>query len=135
VSGRARIVVHSLDHAKAALAAALAAKRPITLVSAPGAGASMGAAWFLALVAEAARACPGADADHVLDCADEPGAVLAALRAGAKRIRFTGDAKVREKLAAIAAASGAMIEHEDLPALDLLDARDAEAAARPYLAR
>ncbi len=74
----------------------------------------------------------------MLDCADEPGAVLAALRAGCARVRFTGAAETREKLAEIAAASGAALDGEErYSALDLRDARDArdaEAACRAFLA-
>jgi hypothetical protein len=134
VTDRPRIIVHSLGHATAALEAASALHRPVTLASAPGAGCYMGPRWFLALVAAARAACPAADADCVLDCADEPGTVLGALRAGAKRVRFTGRADVRAKLADIARASGATIEHEDVvPALDLLAEADPLAAARTAL--
>jgi hypothetical protein len=130
----ARVIVHSPAHAKAALAAAAALERPVTLQSAAGAGAAAGPRWFLALVAEAARACPRAQFDAVLDCADEPGTVLAALRAGCKRVIFTGPAETRQKLAEIAAATGAAIESGEGTLLDLLGARDGEAACRAFLA-
>jgi hypothetical protein len=128
-----RVIVHSRRHAQAAVAAAAALGQGVTLASAAGAGCAMGPGWFLALAADAARAHPDVAVDCVLDCADEPGTVLAALRMGARRVRFTGRAEVRDKLAQIAAASGAAIEHEDGPALDLLDAADPEAAARAWL--
>jgi hypothetical protein len=131
----ARIIVHSLEHALAALAAAAALGKPVTVRSAAGAGASAGPRWFVALVAEAARAHPGARYDAVIDCADEPGAVLAALRAGCARVRFTGGAAMRAKLAEIAAASGAELEGEgECPALDLRGRRDPAAACRAFLA-
>jgi len=130
----ARIVIHSLAHAKAALAAAGALAKPVTLQSAPGAGANAGPRWFLAVLSEAARSCPAAQYDAVLDCADEPGTVLAALRAGCKRVIFTGAPETRAKLADIAAASGRAIEDGAGRALDLLTQRDAEAACRAFLA-
>ena len=130
-----RIIVHSLGDARAALAAAAALGTRITLMSAAGAGCYAGPRWFLALVVAAAREFPGAHYDAVLDCADEPGAVLAALRAGCARVRYTGAAKIREKLAEIAAASGAALDGEaEFSALDLLGRRDAEAACRAFLA-
>jgi hypothetical protein len=132
----ARLIVHSLEHALAALAAAAALGTPVTLMSAAGAGAYAGPRWFLALVAEAAREFPGAQYEAVLDCADEPGTVLAALRAGCKRVRFTGGAEPRAKLAEIAALTGATLEGEAERerALDLLGQRDADAACRAFLA-
>ena len=129
-----RIIVHSLEHARAAVAAAAALDVPVTLVSAPGAGAYAGPRWFQAVVAEAAAACPAVAVDAVLDCGDVPGAVLAALRTGLKRVIFTGPEPARSRLAALAAARGATLE-ERMPALDLLDARDPQAACRSYLPR
>ena len=130
---RARIIVHSLQQAEAALAAAEALAVPVTLASAEGAGAYAGPRWFLAVMAQAARAHPGATFDAVIDCADEAGTALAALRAGATRVRFRGAAEAREKLAAIAAALGAAIEDESPPALDLLNERDPLAASQAWL--
>ena len=133
---RRRIIIHSRGHAAAALEAAASLQRPVTLASAPGAGAYGGPRWFLALVAEASRAHPGAVFDAVVDCADEPGTVLAALRAGAARVRFGGGGEARQKLAAVAAELGAELEGEsEVPALDLLGEADPRAACRVYLAR
>lgn len=59
---------------------------------------------------EAARdAVPAARFSAVLDCGDDPGAAMAAIRAGAEAIVFTGRAGVAERLAAIAAAAGARL--------------------------
>jgi hypothetical protein len=130
-----RIIVHSLEEAQAALAAAAALGIAVTLESAPGAGAYAGPLWFKALVDEARRAHPAAVATAVLDCADEPGTALAALRAGLARVRFTGPEETRQRLAEIGAALGAAVEGASTePALDLLAARDPEAAARAFLA-
>jgi hypothetical protein len=108
---------------------------PVILASAAGAGGYAGPLWFKALVETALGEHPGMAAAAVLDCADEAGTTLAALRAGIKRVRFTGRDDVRQRLAAIAAQLGAEIESGDaLPALDLLDAGDPARACRAYLA-
>src|SRR5579883_3178639 len=112
----ARIVVHSFADAHAALAAAAALGRDVTLASAAVAGAYAGPGWFKALTDEAMRAVPTAHCDIVLDCGAAPGFALAALQLGLKRVRFTGDAKVRMRLQAIAAERGAVIETEPVPA-------------------
>jgi len=134
---RRRIIIHSLAQARAALAAAAELGVSVTLESAPAAGGYAGPGWWRALIDAARAAHPAADVSAVLDCGEEPGTALAALRAGVPRIRFTGAAETRERLAAIAAQRGAAVEgaavEEDV--LDLLEARDPLAASRRFLAR
>ena len=134
-AARPRIIVHSLAHAEAALAAAAALAIPVTLASASAAGGYAGPLWFKALVEKARRSHRTAAAAALLDCGEEPGTALGALRAGIKQIRFTGDVAAREPLAEIAAQVGATVEFGEAPAaLDLLDARDPAAACRAFLA-
>jgi hypothetical protein len=129
-----RIIIHSLAHARAALGVAAALGVPVTLASAVGAGGYAGPLWFKALIEAALHEHPGVAAAAVLDCADEAGTTLGALRAGIKRVRFTGADEVRERLAAIAAQLGATIEGgEPPPALDLLDAPDPTRLCHAYL--
>jgi len=104
------IVVHSLGHAVAALKAAAAAGRRVTLLSAPGAGGYAGAGWFRGLVEAAREAVPAARFSALLDCGDEAGTALAALRARAEGVVFTGRADVARRLADIARQRGARFE-------------------------
>ena len=130
-----RIIVHSLEEARAAVAAAAALGATVTLESAAGAGAYAGPLWFKALIDEARRDHPAAAVTAVLDCAAEAGTALAALRAGLARVRFTGDDEIRRRLQEIAAALGAAVDGPSAePVLDLLAARDPEAALRAFLA-
>jgi hypothetical protein len=108
---------------------------PVTITSAAGAGGYAGPLWFKALIEEARRDYPKIDVTAVLDCDDEAGTVMGALRAGIKHVVFTGGDEVRAKLAAIAAAQAAVIEAAPEDGLDLLDARDPEALCRAWLAR
>jgi hypothetical protein len=133
VSGR--VVVHSLAQARAAVAAAATLGVGVTLVSAAGAGGYAGPLWFKALVDAARHDHPKIAVAAVLDCADEAGTALAALRAGLKQVRFTGPEAVRRHIAEIAAALGAAIESDPVAgALDLLDQRDPEGAVLAFLA-
>jgi fructose/tagatose bisphosphate aldolase len=135
VSGK-RVIVHSLDHARAALAAARALQVPVTLASAAGAGGYAGPLWFKSLVETARADFPEVDVTAVLDCGVEAGTTLAALRHGFKCVRFTGSEAALAPLLDIAHELGAEIETGVAPdALDLLDEPDPEAAARIYLAR
>jgi hypothetical protein len=132
---RKRLIVHSLDHARAAAAAAAELGVPVTLESAPGAGGYLGPLAFKALIDAAHREHPAVALTAILDCADEAGTALGALRAGLACVRFTGPAEVRAKIAAIAAELGAALDHEAAPErLDLLVARDPRGAARAFLA-
>jgi hypothetical protein len=127
------IIVHSLDHARAALAAAAALGRPVTLLSAPGAPEYAGVVWFAKIATLAAADSPDAVYRAVIDCADRPGLVLAALRHGMTHVRFTGPKATAEKLSAIAEEMGAELLGGRLSALDLRAQTDPYAASRAWL--
>ena len=123
------IVIHSLDHAFAALAAAKTLSLSITLASASGAATQAGPGWFKALIDQARVAYPDVALTAILDCGDEPGAVMAALRAGLSQLRFDGDDAVRQKLAAM----GARFVEPATAVLDLCDAANPAAACIAFL--
>lgn len=129
------IIIHDLSQALAALAAAEAANCPVRLESARGAAGFSGAGWFKALAHEALAAHPDAAVELVLDCGSQPGQALAAIREGISLIRLSAPAKVREKVAAIAAAKGArLVSGRRGRVLDLLDVHDPEKAIADWLA-
>jgi len=130
------IIIHSLAHARAALAAAAAAGIEVELWSAPGAAAYAGSGWFRAVIAAARRAVPMAACSSVLDCGDLPGLVLNACRVGLEGVCFTGSPRVARKLADIAAKSGVRL-HRRRPAaaLDLRAADSPVSRCREWLER
>ena len=116
------IVVHSLAHAIAALKAAVRAGRPVVLVSPPGAGSYVGPGWFREVVAMARKAVPEARFSALLDCSDEVGAALAAIRAEVEGVVFTDRADVARRLADIARQHGVRFTtRRPVAALDLGD--------------
>jgi hypothetical protein len=126
-----RIIVYSLDQARAAVAAA--SGRPLILLSARGMAGFMGPLWFKALTDEAAAG--HANVTAALDCADEPGTVLAALRCGFRLARFTGAEETRARLDDIARQTGARVEGAlTEETLDLLDCKDPPASCRAFFA-
>jgi fructose/tagatose bisphosphate aldolase len=133
VTGRA-IIVHSLDHALAALAAAHGLGMAVTLRSAPGAAAYLGASVFRDMTAEAGHAFPDVPVTAVLDCGNDPGLALNALRQGIKALRLDVAPDVRVRVADIAAQTDAVLDGALVPALDLLAVAEAEAACRAWLA-
>lgn len=131
---RRPIVIHSLAHARAALAAACECRAAVTLLSAEGAAGNAGPMWFLEVMRAAQDEFPKARMTAVLDCGDAPGHALAALRAGCRALRFKGDRIVQPKIKAIAKQYGAALYERREPALDLLHERDPAAASRKWLA-
>jgi acyl-CoA reductase-like NAD-dependent aldehyde dehydrogenase len=114
------IIVHSLAHAVAALRAAAECGCAVVLASAPDAGIYAGPGWFKALVAAAHEAVPAAEATVLLDCGEDAGAAMAAIRAGIEGVIFTGRSDVAARLGDIAGQRGALlVATRPGPALDL----------------
>ncbi len=129
----AALVVHGTEDARQGAAAARDLNAPLTLISAPGAAAYAGPVWFLALVEQARAVSPETPIGGVLDCADDPGHAMAALRAGVEAIVFMGDDTVSDKLATLAEASGAVVLRRRPPCCDPDSARDKQAAFAAFL--
>jgi len=116
------IIIHSLGHATAALTASAKAGRSVLLASAPGAGSYAGPGWFGALVRAAREAVPEARCSALLDCGDDVGAALAAIRSEVEGVVFTGRADVARRLADMARQHGVrLVTDRPAPALDLCD--------------
>ena len=114
------IVIHSLAHAVAALSAAAEAERPVVLASPPDAGIYAGAGWFREVIRTARQAIPAAQFSALLDCGNDPGAAMAAIRAGVEAVVFTGRPDVAARLADIAAQAGVrLVTERPVAALDL----------------
>ncbi len=132
------IIVHSLAEARAAVTAAAELGVPVTLASAPEAAGYLGALWFRELVRMASAERPEARVSALIDCGDQPGHVMAALRQGLKRVRFTGPKATAETLGNLARQYDAEIVTGALRAHDLahdpMDQAKPEAACRRWLA-
>lgn len=102
------VAVH--DAAEAERVAALAAEtgRPVTLLSLPGGGLSLGAGTFQAIAARARQAAPQARLVAALDCLDAAGVAIEAIQHGLDAVVCqAGPAETR--LADIAAQHGARL--------------------------
>jgi fructose/tagatose bisphosphate aldolase len=118
----ATIIVHTLAQAIAALSAAARVGRPVVLISAPDAGGYVGSGWFKALVAAAREAVPDISCSTFLDCGDNVGAALAAIRAEVEAVIFTGRPDVVRRLADLAQQHGVRVETKrPAAALDLAE--------------
>jgi hypothetical protein len=101
-----QVVVHHRVQAEAALAAAAELGCAIWLRSAPDAAAYAGVGYLKAL---------GDLLGHeiVIDCGDDSGLVMAALRTGCRRLAFSGPAALSERLADMAAQQDALYRYEE----------------------
>ena len=102
------LVVHGLEQAQAA--AAVGARRGLDLrfLSAPGAAAFWGVGFLAGLERQLGRTL-------VIDCGDDPGLVMAGLRAGCRSLLFTGSARTARKLESMAAQLGGRVVREIEP--------------------
>src|SRR5918994_7665639 len=96
------VVVHHLDQARAALAAAAEVGCRVELRSAPGAAGYAGVGYLKALGDEIGH-------ELLIDCGDDAGLAMAALRTGCRRIAFSGSAELGRPLAEMAEQSGATV--------------------------
>ena len=126
---RREIVIHSLAHARAALAAAAACGKEVTLASAPAAALQAGPGWFKAVIDQARAAYPHVAVTAILDCSDQPGPALAALRLGLTNLRFHGAPELQEKLAGMGAILAPLAEKM----LDLREISEPETACAAFL--
>ncbi|MGI9419240.1 MAG: hypothetical protein ACR2RA_15530 [Geminicoccaceae bacterium] len=99
---RPEVIVHHLAQAKAALAAADDAGFAIQLRSAAGAATAAGVGYLRAL---------GEAAGHelLIDCGDDAGLVMAALRSGCRKLLFSGSEDERKRLGQMAERVGAVL--------------------------
>ena len=131
----ASFIIHDLQHAISALKAAGQMDIPVILVSAPGAARTGGAGWWRAMIAQARAAVPAATATtSILDCADEPGTALAAIREGVDAIAVAVPEPDFARLADIAGQSGVTILSVDRDAAcDLAGSNDPQADCENHL--
>mgnify|MGYP001805865361 CR=1 FL=1 len=129
------IRVHSLGQLHAALGAAAALGLAVQIESPAACAITLGAVWFTALLAEGHAAYPEVRILPVLDCGDEPGRVLGALRLGLPVLRFNGPAETTARLAALARHQGAWLLGPAERVLDLATIvdRQQESTCRQWL--
>jgi hypothetical protein len=124
----AQVLVHHLEQARAALAVAVELSWAIELRSAPGAAAYAGVGYLKALGDEVGH-------ELLIDCGDDAGLVMAALRTGCRRIAFSGSDEPGRRLRDMAEQLGAVlvVEAQAPEVLMLLPEDDAAAILRARL--
>ncbi len=133
---RPSFTVHGAGDIAAVVDTAAALGAAVRILSAPGASASLGPAWFArAVQAPLARArAAGIPVEAFLDCADHAGEAMAALREPVPGVIFTGAPEAADKLAAIASAQGVAFRIDRPVSHDLAGCSDPAAAVRARLA-
>jgi|TARA_B100001750_G_scaffold217596_1_gene203072 hypothetical protein len=113
------IVIHNIEHARAALRASSATKIPIAVISAPYAGCYAGVSWFLKIEEKVRKEFSKSKAIFILDCGDEPGIALEAFRLGVKFIFLKGSKKIIKKVSEIGAKKKSALYQKKIQILDL----------------
>ena len=123
-------MIHDLEQGRAALATAEELGRSIQLRSAPGAVAYAGVGYLKALGDALGE-------ELTIDCGDDAGIAMAALRTGCRRLSFSGTEDLAERLSEMADQLDAVVVHETTaPAmLELLPGEDVAALLRERLRR
>jgi len=99
-------IIHNYDEAENAFKTT---SGPVVLISAPEAAASLGVLGFLEMIAAAASEYSDIEYTAILDCGDQAGLAMNALRLGAKDICVNLPTEVRTKIEEMAAQSGARV--------------------------
>jgi hypothetical protein len=128
-------VVHGLAHLRTALGVGRSRAVAVTAITAEGASAYAGAAWFLAMVAAGRADYPDVPLIAILDCGAFAGDAVMALRLGVGHLVFVGHPMAAARLAGIAAQTGARVLTQRPIAFDLLDVANPEQAARNWCQR
>ena len=129
-----QIIVHDLDEAVAALIASSDMDIAVTLVSPKGAASYAGPGWFRALICLAKEKVPDSQFDSILDCSEDSGQALAALRVGVKAINYKVSEKKVLKVRDIAHQTGTeLLEIDYSQALDLSLHDNKSSASRDWL--
>ncbi|MBI36553.1 MAG: hypothetical protein CL568_03100 [Alphaproteobacteria bacterium] len=129
-----QIIVHDLDDAIAALITSSDMNIAVTLVSPKGAASYAGSGWFRELIYLAREKVPDAQFDSILDCSDDSGQALAALREGLTAIDYKGSEKKLIKIQDIAHQIGTEVLKIDYSqALDLSLYNNKRSASRDWL--
>jgi hypothetical protein len=128
------IIIHGIEDLRAALMAASSLDLDLTVLSIPGAASSAGAPWFHALVQAGAAEFPNTALTAVLDCADQPGHALAALRTGCRDLLLLDSIPAWPRVRAIAEAAGARLYSAPGPTFNPRFFRDPVRACRDWLA-
>jgi hypothetical protein len=127
------IIIQGIGDLRAALEAASSLNRALTVLSIPGAASSAGAPWFHALIRAGSAEFAQVPLTAILDCADQPGHALAALRTGCRDLLLLESVPAWPRVRAIAEAAGARLHTAPGPTFNPRFFRDPIGACRDWL--
>jgi hypothetical protein len=115
---------HSHRHATAALSAAAAAGESVTLVTPLGAAGCGGPEFYWEIYRGACTDVPDATSEVVIDCGEDAGTAMRALRCGWRQIVLRADPVTTAKIEDMAAKLGGTVLRTRPTAIDLTPAGD-----------
>ena len=133
------IIVHDLEQARAALAAASQCSRPVLLRSPESTSAAIGPAIFVETTKLARESYPEGFAGAIFDCGTEAGLAIVAIRNGDCDIIVDTDSETTEKIKKLARAKRITAldkranEDRGAAVLDLKDATNISSMVEDFL--
>jgi hypothetical protein len=129
------VLVHNIDHVRAALDVAAEFRVALTLQNPAESLQYLGIGYIKSMIDEAVLQRPDAPHTFICDAGNNPAIVQEAFKAGFQTVRFEGSESVRDQLVSIATQYGGVIlgdTPDDM--LDLCFAEDPKAACRRWCA-
>lgn len=127
------ILIHTPEQMDIALRAAGETGAPLEIQTPPGAAHYAGLLYLKTMIQEAAKAHPNVTFSVTVDCGEDAALAHAALREGFAQVRFSGDARMAEKLKDIARAFQAQLIVVPAQVLDLAGLRTPRTACLNWL--
>ena len=128
-------IIHNQEHALCVAQAVMQTKSSAILFSARGASKSLGPRVFISMINSVFPHYPEVKIVGVLDCADNVGDALSAIRQGASHISVQLDAPKYEKILNIATKSNVSVRVFPDNALDLIKIRNINQSIIHHLMR
>ncbi len=127
VESRPAVVVHTAEHVRLVVEVAGPA-RPLVLTP-PGAQAYAGVAYLWAMTA------PARDGglEVRIDCGEDPGFAMAAIRTGWRQLHMSGDKAMLGKIDDMATQVGGTLHRSRPAAIDLAETNDPQAALKDLI--
>ncbi len=121
------VIVHHAEHVRLTCAVAARSSAQPTLLTPPGAAAYAGVAYLKQLAGNA----QGLEA--IIDCGDDAGLAMAAIRVGWRDLHLDGDPEILAKVDNMLGQVGGHLHRTLPPALDLGTAADPKAELMAWL--
>jgi hypothetical protein len=126
------VIIHDIVDARVVCSAAIGFGNQVTMWTASGALFYLGPAWIIEIWRHVRREFPELIINTVIDCGNDPGNALSAIRSGAEGVALNAKPSVKKKIRQIASARNVMIWKCPNRILDLGKCSNKEACCKEW---